>query len=139
MGIRNLPSFQLNWSSSLNSGPGGVNPSQAVNLSGTVIGAMASTNVIYSNVQTIGQSQNIGLEITWTGTPTGTLQVLVSNSGINFYPLTFNPALTQPAGAGGGYVTSLNQLPFTYYALQYTNSSGSGSLYIYVSQKDLGS
>lgn len=80
---------------------------------------------------------NIGLEVTWTGTPTGTFQVMVSNSGINFYALTFNPALTQPSGTAGGYAIDLNQLPFKYLMLQYTNASGSGALTIYGQQKDV--
>lgn len=80
---------------------------------------------------------NQGLEVTWAGTPTGTFQVLVSNSGINFYALTFNPALAQPSGSASGYAVNLNQLPFKYMMLQYTNSSGSGTLTAYGQQKDL--
>lgn len=80
---------------------------------------------------------NQGLEVTWTGTPTGTLSVMVSNSGINFYSLTFNPVLTQPAGAAGGYAIDLNQVPFTYMMLKYVNASGSGTLTVYGQQKDL--
>lgn len=80
---------------------------------------------------------NQGLEVTWTGTPTGTFQVMVSNSGINFYALTFNPGLAQPSGSASGYAVNLNQLPFKYVMLQYTNASGSGSLTVYGQQKDL--
>jgi hypothetical protein len=126
-------SFQLNWGTTLNSPvvPG-------LPLSGTLIGTMASTNTIYSNVQIIPQYHNIGLEVTWTGTPTGTISVLGSISGNNFYALTFSPALTQPAGSAGGYLIDLNQVPFTYLAVQYTNSSGSGSLTVWFGQRDLG-
>lgn len=74
---------------------------------------------------------NQGIEITWTGTPTGVLEVMASNSGINFYALTFNPALGQPAGAGGGYVISLTAIPFQYLFLRYTNVSGSGTITAY--------
>jgi len=105
--------------------------------SGTVNGAMASTNVIYSNIIDLSFYDNIGLEVTWTGTPTGTIEVLVSNSGINFYSLTFNPGLTQPAGSASGYVIDLNQIPFRYLLLRYTNASGSGTLTAYGFGKDL--
>lgn len=80
---------------------------------------------------------NLGLEVTWTGTPTGTIQIMGSNSGINFYALTFNPALTQPAGSGGGYLIDLNQFPFKFLMVQYTNSSGSGVITTYYQGKDL--
>lgn len=105
--------------------------------SGVLGGAMASTNTIYSQILDISRFDNQGLEITWTGTPTGTFQVMVSNSGINFYALTFSPALAQPSGSPGGYAVNLNQLPFKYMMLQYTNSSGSGTLKVYGEQKDL--
>lgn len=91
-------------------------------------GALASTSTIYTNILGIAQVDNSGLEVTWSGTPTGTLQVMVSNSGVAFYPLTFNPALAQPAGSAGGYVIALEGVPFRYVFLQYTNSSGTGSI-----------
>jgi hypothetical protein len=105
--------------------------------SGVINGAMASTNTIYSQILEISRFDNIGLEVTWTGTPTGTLQVMVSNSGINFYALTFDPALGQPAGSAGGYAIDLNQVPFKYIFLQYANASGTGTLTIFGQSKDL--
>ncbi len=80
---------------------------------------------------------NVGLEVNWTGTPTGTLSVMASNSGANFYALTFTPALAQPTGSSGGYVIDLSGYPFKYLMLQYTNASGSGNLTIYGQNKDL--
>ncbi len=105
--------------------------------SGTLSGAMASTNIIYSQILDISRVDNQGLEVTWTGNPTGTFEVMVSNSGINFYALTFNPLLAQPAGSASGYAVDLNQVPFRYMMLRYTNASGSGSLTVYGFQKDL--
>ena len=86
--------------------------------SGTLAGAMASTNTIYSQIVDISRMDNSGLEVNWTGTPTGTLSVMVSNSGINFYALTFSPVLAQPAGSAGGYTIDLNQLPYKYLMLK---------------------
>ena len=105
--------------------------------SGVYTGTMASTNTIYSQILNITRMDNAGIEITWTGTPTGTIQIMCSNSGINFYALTFSPLLNQPAGSGGGYLIDLNQVPFTYFMIQYTNTSGSGSLTAYAQLKDL--
>lgn len=105
--------------------------------SGLLDGAMSGTNTIYTQILDISRMDNMGLEITWTGTPTGTFSVMVSCSGLNFYALTFNPALTQPTGSAGGYAVDLNQLPFKYLLLQYTNSTGSGTLTAYGQVKDL--
>lgn len=136
MGDTRQNSFQLNWSSTLNANP--FNPAQSVNLSGVNTGTMSGLNTIFSNVQTVTQQHNIGLEVTWTGTPAGVISVLVSESGNHFYDLTFSPALDQPAGAGGGYVIDLTQLAFKYYVVRYSNASGNGVLTVVVGQKDLG-
>jgi hypothetical protein len=105
--------------------------------SGVLNGTMSGTNTIYSQIVDIGRMDNVGLEFTWTGTPTGVFSVTVSNSGINFYSLTFDPVLTQPAGGAGGYAIDLNQLPFKYLMLQYVNSSGAGTMTVYGQNKDL--
>jgi len=105
--------------------------------SGLLNGAMASTNTIYTQIVDVSRIDNCGLEVTWTGTPVGVFQVMVSNSGINFYALTFNPALSQPAGSASGFAINLNQLPFKYFMLQYTNTSGTGVLTAYAQVKDL--
>ena len=78
----------------------------------------------------------IGLEVTWTGTPTGVFEVDVSCSGINFYALTFDPMLTQPAGSGGGYYVNLKTASFRFLLLKYTNASGSGLINVYGQVKD---
>jgi hypothetical protein len=98
---------------------------------------MSSTNTIYSQIIKVDRMDNHGLEVTWTGTPVGTLQVMASTSGIAFYALTFDPALTQPAGGPGGYLINLNQFPFRYFLFEYTNSAGSGTLTVYAQLKDV--
>lgn len=80
---------------------------------------------------------NVGHEVAWTGTPTGTLTVLVSNSGINWPALTFSPALTQPVGSANAIGINLNQIPYKYVMFQYVNASGSGTISIYSQLKDL--
>lgn len=112
-------------------GPGQDFAGNSKPLSGVVAGVMTGTTTIYTNILGIRQTDNQGIEITFSGTPTGTLQVMVSNSGINFYALTFSPPLGQPAGAPGGYVISMTALPFQYMFLQYTNVSGTGTITAY--------
>lgn len=106
--------------------------------SGTLSGAMASTNVIYSNIIDVSRMDSVGIEVNWTGTPTGVLQVMCSNSGKsgNFFALTFNPAFNQPAGGAGNEGLVLQQVPFKYLYLVYTNASGSGTLTAYGQVKD---
>lgn len=99
--------------------------------SGVLAGVMTGTSTIYTNILGLRQTDSQGLEITYTGTPTGTIQVMVSNSGVNFYALTFNPTLTQPSGSAGGYVIALQQIPFQFMFVQYTNASGSGTITCY--------
>lgn len=132
MGVKKTNEFQFNWQSST---PVPFNPNTP--LTGTLTGTMSSTNIIYSNIQDLRNTDNQGLELTWTGTPTGTIEVLGSVSGLNFYPITFLPAITQPAGSAGGYLIDLNQWPWRFLFVRYTNSSGSGTLAVYVGSKDL--
>lgn len=132
MGVKKRNSLLLNWSST---SPIPYSPNTP--LSGVTIGAMASTNVIYSNITDISNSDNQGLDISWTGTPTGTLEIMASEGGSNFFDFTFDPPITQPAGSAGGYGVSLNQVPWRYILVKYTNASGSGSLSIWLGSKDL--
>jgi hypothetical protein len=105
--------------------------------SGTSAGVMTGTNTIYSNILDCSRMDNIGFEINWTGTPTGTISILASNSGINFYALTFSPGLIQPAGSASGYLVNINQFSYRYIMAKYINASGVGALTIYPQFKDL--
>ena len=110
---------------------GGSNPS------GTLPGAMTGTNTIYSQIVDLSTMDNVGLEVSWTGTPSGTFTVQGSNSGAFFTALTFDPALAQPSGSAGGYLIDLFTYPFKYLLLEYVNVSGTGSLFAYAQIKDL--
>lgn len=114
------------------------NPNQSGSIaSGVVNGVMTTTATIYSQIIDISKMDNQGLEVTWTGTPTGVFSVLVSNSGVNWPALTFDPVLAQPDGSASGYAVNLNQLPFKYMMLKYVNASGTGVLTVYGQNKDL--
>jgi hypothetical protein len=140
MSGKNQYPLTLNWQSTdprtgfLPTNPNTVNGSKP---SGMVGGVMTSTNVIYSQIFELSRMDNIGLEIAWSGTPTGTLLVYVSNSGINWPSLVFNPAYAQPSGSAGVEGLNINQYPFKWMMLQYTNASGSGVLTAYGQNKDL--
>ena len=135
MGTKKQLTYNMNWQSST---PVPFSPNTAP--TGVLVGAMASTNTVYSNIQDLSNFDNAGLELTWTAGdtgPTGTIQIMCSNSGLIFYPLTFSPALSQPTAAAGGYLIDLNQIPFRYMFVQYTNVSGTGNISAWITQKDI--
>lgn len=98
---------------------------------------MSGTATISSGVFQGNNLDNFGLQVSWTGTPTGTLTVNCSVDNVNFDALTFDPAITQPTGSAARYLINLNQIPFPYLKVQYVNSSGSGILNVWLSGKDL--
>jgi hypothetical protein len=103
--------------------------------SGLLNGVMSGTNTIYTQIVDVSRVDNLGLEIFWTGTPTGTISYWASDSGINFF--TVSLTTSQPSGSAGGFGVNLNQWPYKYLQLQYTNSSGSGIINAYMQIKDL--
>jgi hypothetical protein len=99
--------------------------------------AISSTNTVTSPSTYIGNLDNIGCMVKYTGTPTGTLTVNVSNDNVIFTSLTFTPAITQPSGSPLTFGIDLNQVPWPYLEFIYTNASGSGTLTISIFGKDL--
>lgn len=99
-------------------------------------GAMTGTTTLLSTLVPISNGDNFSIQIRWTGTPSGTISFAVSNDKVNFDTLVIS-ALGQPVGSAGGYSVSLNQLPFAYLQLQYTNATGTGLLNAVLVGKDL--
>lgn len=100
-------------------------------------GAMTGTATITSTPTNIQNLDNVGIQVSWTGTPTGTISVLCSVDGVQYDSLTFTPTLAQPAGSAGSYLINLNQLPFPMVEVQYTNTSGTGVFNASIFGKDL--
>ena len=139
MSGKNQVPVQLNWQSTdprltllpLNNNTAGKGSIP----SGVIAGVMSGTNTIYSNIIDVSRMDNDGVEIAWTGTPTGTFSYYASVSGQFFFTITLTAA--NPAGSAGAFGLNLNQYPYKYFLIQYTNSSGSGLLYSTVQEKDL--
>jgi hypothetical protein len=98
---------------------------------------VSSTNVYTSTVSNVGQMHNLGFQVIFTGTMTGTLQILFSNDNVNFTPWTFSPALSQPAGSALSYLVNMSLMSFPYVRVKYTNASGSGTMSVSMTSKDL--
>lgn len=119
--------YQLTWTGT-NPAPYLPNEPQPI---GTATGTMAASNTIYTQILDVAKAtvmDNLGLQVSWTGTPVGTVSVMASNDGVEFYALTFDPALGQPSGSADGLLIDINNFPFHYIMLQYTNVSGTGAI-----------
>lgn len=107
-------------------------------------GAALATNVYGTPIHMM-YLDNIAVQFVWTGTPTCTLSVLVSNQttpGSNpptpvsgsFTALTIG-GLTNPAGSSGSFVIDLNNLGEEWVEAAYTSCTGSGTLSAYLTAK----
>jgi hypothetical protein len=85
----------------------------------------------------IGNLDNIGCQVIFSGTMVGNLTALVSNDNLNYDTVTFSPPLPQPLGVNIRYAIDLNQLPWPYLQFSYTNISGAGVLTVSIYGKDL--
>jgi hypothetical protein len=140
LGAKNQFPTTFNWqSTNPQTGflPGNSQYSGGSKPSGVLTGAMASTNTIYSNIIERSRMDNHMIELSWTGTPTGTITVLVSNSGLNWPSLTFTPAFSQPSGSAAFEGLNISMLAAKYIMLSYVNSSGSGSLSAFLQSCDI--
>jgi hypothetical protein len=100
-------------------------------------GVMAGTATLNSTVIPCSNGDNFGFELNWTGTPVGMFTVFVSNTGINFAVLPFNPPLEAPSGVPDTFGINVFNVPFAFIYISYTNISGAGVLNVWSLGKDL--
>lgn len=97
-----------------------------------------------SNVVDIEFLDNIGIQLNFTGTPTGTFGVQISmdynpQTGAGFWiylTLPTTPAAVA-AGASNQIYIDLIQLTAPYIRVKYTATSGAGSLNAYINGKEI--
>lgn len=99
--------------------------------------AVSSTNTYRSKRLDTLDGSRVGLHISWTGTPTGTLTLWSTNQAdantdgsadtgwVEETDITF-PA--QPAGSASGIMLHLFEVGARWVRLKYVNASGSGEL-----------
>lgn len=86
----------------------------------------------------IDKQDNIGIQLDWTGTPTGTFAIQISSnrkqddngnvlSPGNWITLPLNPAIAAIGTADDAYI-DLNQMSAQFVQIVYTAVSGSGTL-----------
>lgn len=79
---------------------------------------------------------NVSLQLNGTGTPTGTFDLQGSLDQTNWVSITL-PSAAAFAGSATSILMDLNQLSFPYIRIVYTRTSGSGTLTIYASGKEV--
>ncbi len=101
--------------------------------SGDMSGDLASDPV------TTEFNDNVGIQVTWTGTPTGVLDVQVSMdiTNLGWQSVPFDPSPSQPAGADGSNWYEINQTPAGFVRLIYTAASGAGVLKAKIAAKSV--
>lgn len=90
---------------------------------------------------TVTFTDNVGFQVVWIGTPTGTFSVEGTIDGITWTALDVRDADGNPpnaAGAAGSLLININQLPYDKVRLKYDATSGSGTLQAYNMTKSVG-
>lgn len=107
--------------------------------------SMTGTGVNTSTEIDVSQAEIAAIELVWTGTPTGTfaiqagVQVLGggaaggTGAGVTWTSV-ISPAPTA-AGAGGSHLINLSDIGFSKLRVEYTNSSGTGTLNGFITVK----
>lgn len=104
----------------------------------TIFSAVAMTANRTSVIVEIKNQDNIGVQLHWTGAPTGDFSVEISSDhqqdaegnvtvAGNWVTLPLSPAITATGGADDAYI-DLNQMSAQYMRVTYNFTSGTGSL-----------
>lgn len=91
------------------------------------------TQTTYTNIQYL---DNIGIQLNFTGTPTGTFEVQVSADKVNWVSLTLDP-IPVAAGAADNIYIDITQNSAPYIRVHYTFTSGVGVLNAYITAKSI--
>lgn len=100
--------------------------------------AVSSTNTYYSKMWSGESTDSYDIQVSWTGTPTGTLTLQVSNkenpveSTDADWVTSTEITVTNPAGSASGFRQACTGSPAYRKRLKYVNASGSGTLYAWV-------
>jgi len=101
-----------------------------------VISAGDMSMNITGPVTNIQYLDNVGLQLVFTGTPTGTFFVDLSLDQTNWTPITFSASPVASGSAGNIYL-DMNQLSAPYIRVRYVASSGAGSLNAMITSKQV--
>lgn len=98
---------------------------EAGDMSGTITGD--ATNILHLD--------RVGYAINFTGSPTGTFSVEVSNDGTNWIEMTLSTAITAAGSADDHFIDVETAAKLI--RLKYTFTSGTGSLNVSLTAKNI--
>jgi hypothetical protein len=96
--------------------------------------AVTGANTYYSKMWTGGDSVSYSIQVIWTGTPTGTFTLQVSDKPNPIettdadWVTSTEVAVVNPAGAASQFLVSTVNSPHMKKRLKYVNSAGSGTI-----------
>lgn len=99
--------------------------------------SVGGTATYLSEPINIKNLDDIGLQLKWTGTVTGTFTVMHSPDGDDYDTILLSPIITQPSGSAGTWSVVLQLEPYQWVKVQYVNASGTGTVDVIVTAKDL--
>lgn len=106
----------------------------------------ASSFDTYSNPTNIDYLDNVGIQVVWTGTTVGVLEVYGSNDDANAqqgkYPTNWSKfefgATINVDTTNSDLLIHMNQVPYSWIALKYTATSGTGTMTATITCKEVG-
>lgn len=93
-------------------------------------------NPLVSQTTDVRYLDNIAVQLSWTGTPTGAFYVDGSLDQKTWNPISVSPSPTA-TGAADTWLMNLSELAFPFIRIRYVPSSGSGSLTVTISGKEV--
>lgn len=104
----------------------------------TLFSAQSMASSLTSTAVEVKNQDNVGFQLHWTGSPTGTFSVQVSSDHMqdiegnitvpgNWITLPLSPGIVASGAPDDAYI-DLNQLSAQYVRVVYTAASGTGSL-----------
>lgn len=100
-------------------------------------GVDVSSTTTYRGTPTdIRNWTSISYDLSWTGTPTGTFTVWVTNKDVpdltsdaDWKQLSLTTAITQPAGTASGDIVDITDIPYKWIRPKYVNASSTGRIF----------
>lgn len=83
----------------------------------------------------VSANKNVGLQIMFTGAPTGEFFVEASNDRETFFPMTFPQGQILAAGAAGSHTVEISDFPYKCLKVRYKFTSGNGVLTVVAHSK----
>ena len=98
-----------------------------------VDGDMSSN--ITSSPTNILHTDRVGCQLTWTGTPTGSFSVEVSNDMTTWITLTLSTSITASGSADSAFIDVESAAKFV--RIKYAATSGTGTLQAHITAKSI--